>query len=104
LTLEEAAFLLGESKRAVQNCVRRGAFRPIFVGRLRRLDPVEVGKFLLASESYLALEYLCRLVEGRITAPRLSGPDAQPPALADCLDLLDRGSGAGIELEVRTHA
>lgn len=101
---EEAAFVLREPKRQVRNRIRRGALKAIPVGRLHRVDPTELADQLLAGEDYLALEFLRALVEGRCAAPRLPQEDAQPPALADCLDLLDQGPRSGFEPEVRSRA
>jgi excisionase family DNA binding protein len=71
LQAHEAAFVLRCSEREVRNMLRRGALPAAWVGRLRRVDVVELAERLAGDE--LALQALGLIAEGRLRVPRDPG-------------------------------
>ena len=87
LTVSEAAFVLGCSKRDLRNMVRRGDFRNVGAGRSRRIDPDELAAFVI--DSPLRGWALDALMSGTIVAPQTRDPSRAPPGIDNVIrDLL----------------
>ncbi len=86
----EAAFVLRTTRQRVSCRWTANLLPSTIVAGRRRIDASVLSARLVASEDWLAVEFLRAWCEGRFEAPVPRNPDEFPPDLADCLEYLER--------------